>query len=182
MPRTRTSARRVFCGQKKSEIFLPTSATGATQCHWYHQAPKHPQGEFSAGRKKFRNFSSNQFFHFFVSFSQKIIQKLFFPPVPLMPPSAKTSARKVFRKQKKNQKFFFQPVPLVPPSAKTSSRKTSRKKIQKLFFQPVPLVPPSAKTSARKVFRKQKKIKKLFFQPVPLVPPSAKTSARKVFR
>jgi len=110
-----------FLGKKNSEIFFPTSATGAgqrqnfrkesfsaetkfrnfssNQCHWCRPAPKLPQGEFS-GEKEFRNFCSNQCH--WCQPAPKLLQPEF-------------SAEKEFRN------FFLQPVPLVPASVKTSA-------------------------------------------------------------
>jgi hypothetical protein len=94
-----------FSVETNSEIFLPTSATGAAQC---------------------QNFPS-------VIIPGKQFQKLSFQPVLLLPPSAKTSAGQVFRGNKfrnfpSNQCHWCRPVPKLPQTD------YSRETISETFF------------------------------------------------
>jgi hypothetical protein len=152
------------------------------QLNFQDTVPKLPLGRFSA-EKKIRSFPSDQCYWCCpvpklsqVKISMEKIQKLSFQLVPRVPPSAKTSARRVFCVLTKIQKLFFQPVPLVPPSAKTTAGQVFRGKKFRIFSSNqchwcclAPKLP-----QGRFV---QKKIQKLSFRPVPLVLASAKTSS-----
>ncbi len=203
-PSAKTSVGQVFCGNKFRNF-------PSNQCHWCCPVPKLPQCDYSRETISETFFPTSatfaahcQNFHSRASLPRKKIQKLSFQPVPLVPPSAKTSAAgQVFRGNKfrnfpENQCHWCRPVPKLPQceySRETNSEiflPTSATSAAQYQLFPRVIIPGkqfqklSSTTSAtgaaqcqnfRRASFPQKQIQKFSFQPVPLVPPSAKTSA-----